>query len=294
MPLTTLYLLSLAPNTSISQYLRALNSYPVKPLITAKPVRWIITPEKFSPELLETTWDLFLILDPSTSSSSSPSPPKIPQTYLGKDWIKNSWTLTAGIPSSLLQDFSQKNSRLLYPQENNTTLPNFTGSLQNPLLADSSQKLELSPDLLDWSQKFSSSSSSSSSSTSSSSSSSRPGQNGAVSMLNLLAFWPGKEAHESYLQYGKAFGESIGKRRGGKAKIVGKVVRQEGEGDHQDGWWDEVALAHYPTIHHFTDMLASEDYQKVNHEFRLPALKDTCILCTTELDSELSIDEAKL
>lgn len=47
-------------------------------------------------------------------------------------------------------------------------------------------------------------------------------------------------------------------------------------------------------IHHFTDMLASEDYQKVNHEFRLPALKDTCILCTTELDSELSIDEAKL
>lgn len=161
-------------------------------------------------------------------------------------------------------------------------------------------------------------------------------------MLNLLAFWPGKEAHESYLQYGKAFGESIGKRRGGKAKIVGKVVvaaggqkkRQEGEGekgDHQDGWWDEVALAHYPSrfpslsllytdmrkpenprwvveksfmfvltrmretaIHHFTDMLASEDYQKVNHEFRLPALKDTCILCTTELDPELSIDKAKL
>lgn len=47
-------------------------------------------------------------------------------------------------------------------------------------------------------------------------------------------------------------------------------------------------------IHHFADMLASEDYQKVNHEFRLPALKDTCILCTTELDPELSIDKAKL
>lgn len=273
MPLTTLYLLSLAPNTSISQYLRALNSYPVKPLITAKPVRWIITPEKLSPELLETTWDLFLILDPASSSSSSP--PKIPETYLGKDWIKNSWTLTAGIPSSLLQDFSKKNSRLLYPsqEENNASLPKFTGSLQNPLLADSSQKLELSPDLLDWSQKFFSSSSSSSSSTSSSS---RPSQNGAVSMLNLLAFWPGKEAHESYLQYGKAFGESIGKRRGGKAKIVGKVVaaaggqkkRQEGEGegekgDHQDGWWDEVALAHYPSrfspLFLYTDMWQPEN-----------------------------------
>lgn len=47
-------------------------------------------------------------------------------------------------------------------------------------------------------------------------------------------------------------------------------------------------------IRHFTDMLASEDYQKVNHESRLPALRDTCILCTTELDPELSTDKARL
>lgn len=82
------------------------------------------------------------------------------------------------------------------------------------------------------------------------------------------------------MQYGKAFGESIGKRRGGKAKIVGKVVvaaggqgtsqkkRQEGEGekgDYQDGWWDEVALAHYPSrffpsyLSFYTDMWKPEN-----------------------------------
>jgi hypothetical protein len=47
-----------------------------------------------------------------------------------------------------------------------------------------------------------------------------------------------------------------------------------------------MALAHYPSIHHFADMLASEDYQAVNQKFRVPSLKDTCILCTTELGIE--------
>jgi hypothetical protein len=60
--------------------------------------------------------------------------------------------------------------------------------------------------------------------------------------------------------------------------------------------WDEIALAHYPSIRHFVDMLAGEDYQRVNRASRLPALRDTCILCTTELDPELSVttDSAKL
>jgi hypothetical protein len=63
---------------------------------------------------------------------------------------------------------------------------------------------------------------------------------GAMSMLNLLAFHPGKEAHESYLRYGKAFGESIGKKRGGNAKIVGKVVKNYGTPDEDQSGWDEI------------------------------------------------------
>lgn len=51
--------------------------------------------------------------------------------------------------------------------------------------------------------------------------------------------------------------------------------------------FDEVAVAHYPSIVHFSEMLRGEDYQKVNHEHRVPALRDTFILCTTELAPEL-------
>lgn len=106
-----------------------------------------------------------------------------------------------------------------------------------------------------------------------------------MSMLNLLAFKP--DMHASYLKYGKAFGESIGSRRGGNAKLVGNIVdpaQKKGEG------WDEMALAHYPSILHFADMLASEDYQVVNLEFRVPSLRDTCILCTSEIAIEEIMD----
>lgn len=97
-------------------------------------------------------------------------------------------------------------------------------------------------------------------------------------MLNLLAFRPGKK--EEYLKYGAEFSKSIGSKRGGDAKIVGSVIHdreEEGEG------WDEIALAHYPSILHFADMLGSEDYQEVNRKFRVPSLRDTCILCTSEV-----------
>lgn len=102
-----------------------------------------------------------------------------------------------------------------------------------------------------------------------------------MSMLNLLAFKP--SMHASYLTYGKAFADSIGSTRGGNAKLVGNVVdplQVKGEG------WDEFALAHYPSILHFADMLASEDYQAVNLKYRVPSLRDTCILCTSEIDIE--------
>ncbi len=100
-------------------------------------------------------------------------------------------------------------------------------------------------------------------------------------MLNLLAFKPGLKSE--YLKYGAEFAKSVGSRRGGNAKIVGSVIRDgtaDGEG------WDEVALAHYPSIWHFADMLASEDYQAVNKRHRVGSLRDTFILCTSELGLE--------
>lgn len=56
----------------------------------------------------------------------------------------------------------------------------------------------------------------------------------------------------------------------------------------------QVALAHYPSLDHFADMLASEDYQDVNKKYRVPSLKDTCILCTSELGIEKLRPTARL
>jgi hypothetical protein len=266
MPLATLHLVALSSNTTINQFLHALKSFGVKPIVVSRAVRWIIKPEQLSTDkLLNTNWDLLIILSAAS---------QLPDAYLGRDWVSNHWSITAGIPSSLVNGFAERNDRLLHPQQNE--VPPLTGALDKPRKASSAQGLELSDELLEWSKSF------------------KLGQQGAVSMLNLLAFKPGKEMHESYLRYGKAFAESIGSRRGGLAKVVGKVVPSQGTPDEDTSGWDEIALAHYPTIRHFLDMLASDDYQEVNHRDRVPALRDTCILCTTELDKELTTEKPKL
>ena len=267
MPLTTVHLLKISNRTTISSYLDALRNASVKPLVVSRVVRWIIKPERLSVStLLDTNWDLMVIV-----LASSPLPSKV----LEMDLVSDHWSITAGVPGSLTNNFHERNQRLLHSQKGD--VPGLTGSMSKPRMASSgtSQGLELNDDLLEWSKNF------------------KLG-NEAMSMLNLLAFKPGKEAHDSYLRYGKAFSESIGSRRGGNAKIVGKVVANQGTQGEDESGWDEIALAHYPSVHHFTDMIGSEDYQAVNHKDRLPALRDTCILCTSELDSELSGGKARL
>ena len=55
-----------------------------------------------------------------------------------------------------------------------------------------------------------------------------------------------------------------------------------------------MALAHYPSLAHFANMIGSEDYQQANREWRVPSLKDTFIMCTTELDLGLQAEKAQL
>jgi hypothetical protein len=264
MPVCTINLLSLTPSTTIQTFLSTLHSTSLKPkpLIISKVIRWIILPTSISvPALLAKNihWDLLLILP-----SSSPLPPNLQKLTAHQFVIK------AGVPSRLLQDFEKKNESLLHPKEGD--VPKLTGSLEKPRINDdSAQDLELSPELRNWIEDFSS----------------KEGK-GAVSMLNLLAFKPGRKSE--YLKYGAEFAKSVGKRRGGNAKIVGSVIHDErgskgDEGDDGEGW-DEISLAHYPSILHFADMLASEDYQEVNHRYRVGSLRDTLILCTSELALE--------
>ncbi|OQN95224.1 hypothetical protein B0A48_18677 [Cryoendolithus antarcticus] len=265
MPLITVHLLKLSTGVTPAAFVQAISTVSA-PLVASRVVRWIITPGTLSKDrLLNTAWDLLVIV---------PLSAPIQAEYLRKDRVTEQWSITAGAPKSLVNGFHERNERLLRPQTGD--VPRLTGSLDKPRMAGSTQGLELTNDLLQWSKDF------------------KLGQDGAVSMLNLLAFKPGKAAHDSYLRYGKAFAESIGASRGGNAKIVGKVVPSQGTTGEDSSGWDEVALAHYPSIRHFTDMLASEDYQIVNHRDRLPSLRDTCILCTTELDPDLQQARARL
>ncbi|KAF2750350.1 hypothetical protein M011DRAFT_465116 [Sporormia fimetaria CBS 119925] len=264
MPLCTIHLLSLKPSPDpLPTFLSTLSSTSLKPLVISRVIRWIILPTSLSTDTLlaqNIHWDLLLIL-----LSTSPLPSSL------QSQIAHQWSVTAGIPSRLLADFHAKNKNLLHP--NPSDVPPPSGSLTNPQTADSTQHLELSPELQSWIRTFTSSGSAAG--------------KGAVSMLNLLAFK--ENMKPSYLQYGAAFAKSIGSKRGGAAKLVGTVVgvvgkektKKEGEGE-----WDEIALAHYPSILHFADMLAGEDYQRVNKEFRVPALRDTFILCTSEIAVE--------
>lgn len=260
MPLCTLHLLSLIPTTTIPNFVSALSSTQLKPFIVSRVIRWIVLPSTTSTDKLlaqNVHWDILIIL-PSSSA--------LPQVLL--DLVDHKFTIHAGVPSTLLKDFHEKNKRLLQPHMED--VPPLTGSLSELSVASSSQGLELSPELNQWVASFA-----------------KEEGRGAVSMLNLLSFKPGLK--EDYLKYGAEFANHVGSRRGGLAKIVGTVVHgNKGNVGKKDGdGWDEVALAHYPSINHFADMLASHDYQAVNRRYRVGSLRDTLILCTSELGIEL-------
>lgn len=206
MPVCTIHLLSLA--VPISQFLKSLQESDAKPLTTARVVRWIVKPTRFSKDALLNTpqqWEILLILPEATASL----PPALNKL------VKHSWSIQAGIPSKLVSSLEATNRNLLYPKPEDV-LP-LTGALSRPRIADSSQGLELSNELRRWIEDGQ-----------------RP--KGPVSMLNLLAFQPGKK--EEYLKYGKAFAESIGSSRGGVAKIVGKIVPQSCSDGSDE--WEEV------------------------------------------------------
>jgi uncharacterized protein (DUF1330 family) len=262
MPLCTLHLLALRPN-SLSSFLSALQSSNVTPLVVSRVVRWIILPSRISTEHLlarNIAWDLLVIL---------PEADALPRDL--SSFVENSWSVTAGVPSRLTKDFSTSNDKLLHP--NSADVPSITSPSKKETTS-SSQNLELSSELNTWIDAFVNSEG-------------RVGK-GAVSMFNLLAFNAGMKAE--YLKYGTAFAKTIGSRHGGKAKIVGNVTAVNGEkveGSEKGGdSWDEIALAHYPSIAHFREMLSSEDYQEVNHKHRIGSLRDTCILMTSEIAVE--------
>jgi hypothetical protein len=251
MPTCPLILLSLKPEVTIPGFLSTLRRHGVTPIVQAKVVRWIILPTNLSiaPLLAHNNhWDLILLLSTGT---------ELPKQAL--DQIAASWGLLSGVPSRLLADFSTKNAKLLNPPQG-TVKPPETGQ---KAMKSTSQSLELSPELSAWVSQLPPTI-----------------RKHPISMLNLLSFVPGKK--EQYMQYGAAFAQNVGSRHGGDAKIVGHVVG----GTAKEEGWHEIAIAHYPSLEHFSAMLGSQEYQDVNHKYRLGSLVDTFILCTMEVDDQ--------
>jgi hypothetical protein len=170
----------LKPRTSIASFLSSLKDQGIIPLIKAKPLRWVILPQTLSTVPLlghNIHWDLLLILPGNTAF-----PPGV------QSQIAAEWTVSAGVPSRLLKDFDKKNEQLL---NDLVKPPDDSGHCK----ASSSQSLELSPELDAWISNLPA-----------------KARTHPISMLNLLAFNPGKKG--DYLKYGQAFGARIGSRHG--------------------------------------------------------------------------------
>ena len=155
----------------------------------------IMTPTSLSKEPLlsqSPPWDVLLILPGADNS--------LPADLQSK--IQAAWSIQTSVPSKLISSFDSTNSRLFYPFPNK--VPILTGSLSDPQISDSTQSLELTDKLYSWIQGDES-------------------PKGAISMLDLLTFIPGRK--NQYLKYRKVFSDSVGSRRGGGLeKLVGKIV----------------------------------------------------------------------
>ncbi|KAK5628329.1 hypothetical protein RRF57_004044 [Xylaria bambusicola] len=265
MVLCSFHLLALKKGTTPPTFLSALHKAGIKPIVQALVLRWMILPQAISTGHLlarNIRWDMFLVLPEGSHINES----------LRASAIAAEWTASIGTSSKLLSNYASLNAELLNPAPG-TVLPTSL-DLAAAAQAHSSQNLELTPELASFIGALPAHIKS------------RP-----VSMLNLLSFNEGK--HAQYVKYGQEFSSRVGARYGGRVKIVGKVtgsgVVEAGEGGSgkqvQEGW-DEVAFVHYPSIAHFASMAADEDYQDVNHKYRLGALQDTFIICVVEITAD--------
>lgn len=243
MPALTLHLLSLS--TEPASFLQALRKSR-KVIVASRPRHVVIHPELLDTNALtKTPWDLLVLIQP-TDKNESPIPDSL------KSSVKAEYTLAVGIPSKLLASYEARDKQL---KASASSAP-LTGSLETARSKTSSQSLEVSPALLDFMDSLSGK------------------HDGPVTMLNLLHFHH-PDGKKSYYQYGQAFIPVAGKR-GGNAKLVGNVVPPATEVDSRgrmdrpaEDWWNEVSIVHYPSIRHFCDMLAGEDYQAINEKYRL-------------------------
>jgi len=172
MPLLTLHLLSLKGSVQREYVLDQLSQErpQVETVVASIPRYWVVKPEKDDVAFLSNTrWDLMLLLKTSDGALPTSIQSKIVREY----------KVTVGIPSKLLAKYPETNRQLL---EQASSVP-LTGALDNYKVPESSQNLELSPDLHQFMDDLD------------------KDHPGPVTMLNLLHFKP--DGKSSYYQYGQ-------------------------------------------------------------------------------------------
>ena len=172
MPLLTLHLLSLNGNATREDVLLQLSQerQAVETVVASIPRYWVIKPEKDDEStLINTRWDLLLLLKTPDGVLPSSIKSKTVREY----------KVSVGIPSKLLAKYPETNKQLL---QQAASVP-LTGALDNYKAPETSQNLELSPDLYQYMNEM------------------VRDHPGPVTMLNLLHFKP--DGKSSYYEYGQ-------------------------------------------------------------------------------------------
>lgn len=172
MPVLTLHLLQLAANNTVHSFLEHCKKVdPSAEIVVASQPRYLVVrPTKQDvTTLVDSEWNLMLLVRTAKGNLHQALRPKIQKEY----------KMFVGIPSKLLSSYPQKNRQLL----DEAPSAGLTGSLDNPSVPESSQNLELSPDLLRFMNEL------------------MDQHSGPVTMLNLLNFK--KDGKPSYYQYGQ-------------------------------------------------------------------------------------------
>ncbi|RJE20597.1 hypothetical protein PHISCL_07060 [Aspergillus sclerotialis] len=262
MPALTLHLFALTQGTDPKTFVQKLRQAGITVVVSSRPRHVVVPTTLDSNPLVTQRWDLLVLLQTPGGTFSLPN--ELQQA------VRNEYKIVVGIPSKLLGSYPERDAKLKR-EASSTPL---TGSLENAQGKSSSKNLEVSPDLLAFMDELTKE------------------HDKPVTMLNLLQFHH-PDGKKNYYQYGQAFIPVAGKR-GGSAKLVGNVVKPGTDNADSRGrtsrpetnWWNEISIVHYPSIRHFCDMLAGDDYQAINAKYRLAALRDTFLLCTTEFDLE--------
>lgn len=177
MPLLTLHLLSLEPGTNPKQFTNSLSSAQdvnSDVIVASRPRRPIVRSELLDTQrLLDTQWDLLVLLQPRSSGPNGPLQPLFPTT------IRDEYFIYAGIPSNLLSTYPARDAKL----KREAAAAPLTGALEEARGKPSSQNLELSPDLVAFMDGL------------------VKDHDKPVTMLNLLHFHP--NGKPEYYKYGQ-------------------------------------------------------------------------------------------